>query len=175
MKNKIIEKIKVAIKDTSFECNTYVAGGFVRDYIMQGEDFSCNDIDVVVSKNGIDGGIKLAKMLQDKLNASSLVVFKRFGTAKIVIDGVDVEFVATRRESYAIDNRNCEVEVGTLFDDVMRRDFTINSILYDISHDHIIDLANGIDSINNRIIMSTNKIKIIILSFFYEQVLPVFW
>jgi len=152
--NPIILKIKNAIIGTEFENNTYIAGGFVRDMVMKKQS---NDIDIVVSNNGLSGGINLSYLLYNTLNTSSPVTFPRFGTAQIVIDNIDVEIVATRKESYNFIDRNPIVSEGTINDDVMRRDFTINALLYDISNDKIIDLVNGIEDIKNGIIRTTGK------------------
>ena len=128
------------------------------------------DIDIVVSNNGINGGIDLAYLLHKKFNTSTPVVFKRFGTAQLVLNGQEIEFVATRKESYNFEDRNPEVSFGTIEDDVKRRDFTINALLYDISNEKIIDLIGGIFDIKNKIIRTTSNPKVI----FAEDPLRIF-
>jgi len=137
--NSVITKIKQAILGTQFEDKTYVAGGFVRDLIM-GKDNK--DIDIVVELP--NGGVELANFLHHAIGASEPTVYNNScGTAQVVIDGEKIEFVMTRKEKYEFGNRTPLCEYGTIYDDVRRRDFTINSILYKISTGEIIDLLGG--------------------------------
>ena len=156
--NPTINKIKDTIKNTQFEGKVYVAGGFVRDHFMQRES---KDIDLVVAGLGLYGGIELAYHLHKMHNTSTPVVFKRFGTAQIVVFGEDIEIVAARKESYNFKDRMPEVEAGTIEDDVNRRDFTINSILYNISNESFVDLKGGILDIQNGVIRTTSDPDII--------------
>lgn len=103
-----------------FEC--YVVGGYVRDLFLERPT---NDIDIVV----VDSGIAMAEALTKRLGrAAHLSVFKNFGTAQVKYHHQEIEFVGARRESYSHDSRKPIVEDGTLEDDQMRRDFTINAL-----------------------------------------------
>jgi len=149
----IINKIKETIKGTEFENCTFIAGGWVRDLVMGN---SSKDIDIVVARD--NGGIKLASFLSHKLNGTNVVIFERFGTAQIVIDNVELEFVMTRKEEYDGITRKPIVSFGTIEDDVMRRDLTINSLLFNISTGEILDLTNkGLSDIENKVIQTTNE------------------
>ena len=152
----LLEKIKTVIANTKFENKSYVAGGFVRDLIMNRPS---KDIDIVVELP--NGGIELAEFLTKELHGTNVVIFERFGTAQIVVDGLELEFVMTRKETYNENDRKCEVEFGTIYDDVLRRDFTINSLLLNISTGEILDLCNGIDDIKKRIIKTTGDPNVI--------------
>jgi len=154
---ELINKIKIAIKDTEFEGKTYIAGGFVRDMVMG--NTKSKDIDIVVELS--NGGIKLAKFLSLKLGGTNAVIFERFGTAQIVVDGFDIEFVMTRKEFYIPGSRKPDTAFGTIEDDVKRRDFTINAMLYDLSNDVIIDLVGGKEDIKNHIIRATSDPQLI--------------
>lgn len=102
------------------EC--YVVGGYVRDLFLERPT---NDIDIVV----VGSGIAMAEALTKRLGrAAHLSVFKNFGTAQVKYHHQEVEFVGARRESYSHDSRKPIVEDGTLEDDQMRRDFTINAL-----------------------------------------------
>jgi len=154
---KIIEKISAAIIGTEFENKTFAVGGYVRDLLMKRQT---DDIDIVVNLE--NGGIKLARFLFEKGISSKPVVYENFGTAMVRIDGRQIEFVMTRKESYRDRNRKPEVEFGTLKEDVFRRDFTINSLLLNISSNEILDLTGkGKSDIENKIIRSTSDPKII--------------
>ena len=138
---QVIEKIRQTIKDTRFMNKTFIAGGFVRDMILGLDN---KDIDICVEISG-GGGILLAEFLAKELNGTNVVIFERFGTAQTVIDGLELEFVMTRRESYNnVDDRNPDVVFGTIQEDVFRRDLTINSLLLNISTGEVLDLKNGI-------------------------------
>ena len=103
----------------------YVVGGYVRDYYLRRPS---TDIDVVVVGNGIEVAKALGKVLHSKVS-----VFKRFGTAMLRDkDGREIEFVGARKES---DSRKPAVEEGTIEDDQLRRDFTINALAWSLNGD----------------------------------------
>lgn len=136
------------VADTlGLEC--YVVGGYVRDFLLQRDLPS--DIDFVT----VGSGIALAKAVSEQLDQSSKVtVFKTYGTAMLQHQGLDLEFVGARKESYRKESRNPIVEDGTLTDDQNRRDFTINAMAICINSSRFgelidpfggcIDLENGI-------------------------------
>ena len=117
----IFEYISKAASNLNVE--TYVIGGFVRDYFLKRG--TPKDIDIVAIGSGIDLAQAVAKLLP---NNPKVQVFKNYGTAMLRYDDIDVEFVGARKESYAHDSRNPLVENGTLKDDQERRDFTINAL-----------------------------------------------
>ncbi len=126
----------------------YVIGGYVRDRIM-GRPFK-NDVDIVVVGSGIDFASKVGESLHTKV-----AVYKNFGTAMLVHDNINIEFVGARRESYRSNSRNPIVEDGTLEDDQNRRDFTINAMAYGLNsenHGVLVDPFNGLQDIEQRII-----------------------
>lgn len=129
---------------------TYVVGGFVRDYLLnRGQK---KDIDFVTVGNGILLAKELAKTLE---NTSPVSVFKRFGTAMFKYKDTDLEFVGARKESYSEDSRKPHVEDGTLEDDQKRRDFTINTLAISMNKENfgeLIDPFNGVEDLNNKII-----------------------
>ena len=159
----LITKIRETIKNTKFENKSFIAGGYVRDYIMNlnNPDYINDSHDLDICVELLNGGIELCKFLSEQLHGTTPVIFERFGTAQTVIDGVECEFVMTRKESYDGVTRNPEVIFGTIAEDVVRRDLTINSILLNISTMEIIDLLNGIKDIENKIINTTNNPDII--------------
>ncbi len=126
----------------------YVVGGFVRDCLM---DNASGDIDIAVCGNGP----KFAEKVAQTLRVKKISIFKNFGTAHFAYKNIDVEFVGTRKESYNRDSRNPEVTEGTLKDDLLRRDLTINAIavsLFGDSFGQVIDPFNGIQDIANGLV-----------------------
>lgn len=130
----------------------YVVGGYVRDYylnrLQNGDEM---DIDFVT----IGEGIKLAKKVTSLLNADNLSVFKQFGTAQISYRGLDLEFVGARKESYQRDSRKPIVEDGTMKDDQLRRDFTINALSWSLNKENfgeLFDPFGGIQDLKNELI-----------------------
>ncbi len=119
----------------------YVIGGYVRDRLL---GRSTKDIDIVC----VGDGIRLAETLASRLYPKpKIVVYRRFGTAMLRHDGIEIEFVGARRESYRDDSRKPDVEQGTLEDDQNRRDFTINALAVSLNEDSfglIIDPFGGL-------------------------------
>ncbi len=117
--------------------DAYVVGGYVRDYYLHRPS---TDIDVVV----VGDGVALAEALGKELRAK-VSVFKTFGTAMVRYEGVEVEFVGARRESYNRDSRKPLIEAGTLEDDQLRRDFTINAMAWSLNEQKFGELVDPFD------------------------------
>lgn len=118
---------------------TYIVGGYVRDKILGIES---NDIDIITNAK------------PDELNK----IFNKecennYGCIILPYDGYEFEITTFRKEYYKDnDRRPYKIEyINDLKEDLMRRDFTINSICIDKNEDYI-DLLNGINDINNKVI-----------------------
>ena len=117
----------------------YVIGGYVRDCFLGRE---CNDIDIVVEGSGID----FARAVGEA-TGKYVSYFKNFGTAMMHYNGDEIEFVGARKESYRRDSRKPIVENGTLEDDQLRRDFTINAMAFSLQKEDfgaLVDPFGGI-------------------------------
>lgn len=119
------------------QLDSYVIGGFVRDFILQRGN--AKDIDIVAVGSGIDLALKVSQLLPHK---PKVQVFKNYGTAMLRAFDMDIEFVGARKESYAEDSRNPVVENGTLEDDQNRRDFTINALALSLNTSNYGDLLD---------------------------------
>ena len=140
----------------------FVIGGYVRDCFL---GCPSKDIDIVVQMPGQAGhdvaaghevrpGILLAEAVAAKCGAK-VSVFRSFGTAMLKYHGVEVEFVGARKESYQRDSRKPIVEDGTLEEDQLRRDFTINAMAFSLQQEDfgaLVDPFGGIRDLSAGII-----------------------
>lgn len=159
--HKIVLYIKDLIKGTKFEGKTYVVGGAVRDLLMNKE---IKDIDIVVELPS--GGIDFANWMEENgYTHGSVVTYPTYGTAMFRLNEypeVEIECVQTRKEQYKDKNsRNPETEYGTLYEDAMRRDLTINSLFLNISTNQIVDCCGGLNDIKNHVIRVTSTPEIV--------------
>jgi putative nucleotidyltransferase with HDIG domain len=127
----------------------YVIGGHVRDNLL---GLPSNDIDIVCEGSGI----RLAEEVADRLTPKPhVVVYKNFGTALLKHDDYDIEFVGARKESYRSESRKPIVEDGTLQDDQLRRDFTINALAVSLNEKDyatIVDPFEGLLHLEQKLI-----------------------
>ncbi len=123
-----------------FEC--YLIGGCVRDLILGYEiydyDFATNarpEQVMKMFKRVIPTGIK-------------------HGTVTVLVKGLEFEVTTFRSDGKYLDGRRPEIVhyAESLDEDVMRRDFTINGMAYDLKKDEVIDHVGGMDDLNKGII-----------------------
>jgi poly(A) polymerase len=148
LKNRIFDITSQAAGELNVD--SYVIGGFVRDFLLQ-RDFK-KDIDIVAVGSGIALAEKVSSILPNK---PKVQVFKTYGTAMLRFEDIDIEFVGARKESYTQESRNPHVETGTLEDDQNRRDFTINALALSLSPENfgeLVDPFGGVEDLKNKII-----------------------
>ena len=127
---------------------TFVVGGYVRDLIL---DRPNKDLDFVC----LGSGIKLAQQVAKDLGGLQVTVFKTFGTAMIKLGDRELEFVGARKESYREDSRKPLVEDGTLEEDQLRRDFTINAMAISLEKENfgaLVDPFGGVKHLEEKLI-----------------------
>jgi len=128
---------------------TYVVGGYVRDILLKRPS---KDVDFVC----VGSGIELAEAVARELGPSvKVAIFKNFGTAQIVFEDLELEFVGARKESYRAESRKPVVEDGSLEDDQKRRDFTINAMaiaLNEKTYGTLADPFNGTGDLKGKMI-----------------------
>src|SRR5690554_5043820 len=148
LKNPLFRTVSKASQNLNLE--SYVIGGYVRDFILKRGD--AKDIDIVAIGNGIELAQEVSKLLPGKPKVS---IFKTYGTAMLKSGGIELEFVGARKESYSEESRNPAVQNGTLEDDQNRRDFTINALALNLGADNfgaLLDPFNGMEDLKNRTI-----------------------
>ena len=146
--SSIIQKLKKVVEKSKIE--SYIIGGFVRDYLLDNK--KSEDIDIVCIGSGID----VAKALKKNLpNSSKIQIFKNYGTAMFTWNDMVLEFVGARKESYTSESRNPNIKIGSLEDDQKRRDFTINAMAISLNKSNfgtIIDPFDGINDLKNNLL-----------------------
>lgn len=160
---KILDYIKTIIKGTEFDGHVYSVGGCERDKHLGLKEIK--DIDLTIDLE--HGGIDFANWLFDNgFTSSKVVIYENFGTAMFRLKefpNEEIESVFTRKEIYRDKNsRNPETSFGTIKDDCIRRDFTINALYHNISLDEDLDLTGkGIEDLHNGIIRTCDNPDII--------------
>lgn len=126
----------------------YLVGGYVRDCLLKIPDY---DIDISV----VGDALALARMVAHETGAR-LAIYPGFGTAALISgDGIfDIDIVTARKEWYVYPGALPTVEVGTIEDDLARRDFTVNAMAVGVlpdglgalldPHGGIADMRTGI-------------------------------
>lgn len=145
MRNKIklTEDLKWILNQLNKFGKGYIVGGYVRDYLLGIEpkdcDF-CTDIDYE----------KLKVIFQD---CSPKEIGKAFGIIQIIYRGKSYEIAKLRKEVGFTESRNIvDVEfVSDIYEDLKRRDFTVNAIAYD-GENLIYPSIEAIEDIKNRVL-----------------------
>ncbi|MBR4230653.1 MAG: hypothetical protein IKR74_00645 [Bacilli bacterium] len=135
--DKIIKNILKQIENEGYEA--YIVGGFVRDKLLK-----INTYDVDICTNALPVNLRNIFKITQKNNG--------YGGFNIKIKKYNID-ITTYRKEIRYDNRKpVEVEyISSLFEDIKRRDFTINSLCMD-KNDNIIDLIGATEDINKRIV-----------------------
>ncbi len=119
----------------------FIVGGAVRDIVM---DIEPKDYDIAT-----DASTDEVSGLFEQIHP----VGKRFGVNVVIIGRDSFEVAQFRKDGVYEDGRRpVSVEPAGEIEDVERRDFTINGMLYDPENDKIIDHVSGIDDIRRGII-----------------------
>ncbi|WP_457680944.1 CBS domain-containing protein [Thermovibrio sp.] len=126
--------------------NAYLVGGFVRDLIIGRKNY---DIDVVVEGDATEFAKKVGSELSAKVHT-----FSRFKTANLRFeDGTLIDMASARTEVYRSPGALPEVESAPLKKDLMRRDFTINTLAVKINSKEfgrLIDYFGGLKDIKDK-------------------------
>ncbi len=137
---QVIQKIYHTLTSAGFEC--FLVGGTVRDLIYGKK---IHDLDVTTNARPED--IK-------KLFPRHVPLGEKFGTILTLHSGINVEITTYRSESLYSDGRHPDSVLWgkSAYEDVQRRDFTINGLLFDPGKKTIIDYIGGLGDLDNRIL-----------------------
>jgi len=119
----------------------YLAGGCVRDMLLKKEP---QDYDIATAARPED----IQRIFPD-----TIPVGAQFGVILVLIGGAPFEVASFRHDGPYLDGRHpSHVRYGSLEEDVRRRDFTINGMIYDPVDDRVIDLVDGQKDLDRRTI-----------------------
>jgi len=128
-------------------------GGYLRDLLISKfhkKSFSKpTDIDLVIEGSAIS----LAKFIKKNIVNVDLCLIKEFNlynTVEININDYKIDIASARKEIYSAPGLNPTVTKSTIEEDLKRRDFSINSIAYEVSTSRIYDLYGGISDIKSK-------------------------
>jgi len=131
----------------------YLIGGIVRDLLLEKENF---DIDITVEGDAIE----FVKVLENERSAKIVSLHESFGTAKIEIQGKKIDFASTRSEIYpkkghlpVVEKIACPLEL-----DVVRRDFTVNSLALSLNQNNFADLIDYVGGFED---LKSKKLRIL--------------
>jgi poly(A) polymerase len=125
------------LRENGYE--SYLAGGCVRDMLLNKppQDY---DITTSAKPDAIAG-----------IFSQTVPVGAQFGVMLVVVDGEPFEVATFRHDGPYLDGRHpSEVRYGNLQEDILRRDFTINGMVYDPIEEHVIDLVDGKNDLERR-------------------------
>ncbi len=130
-----------------FPEDLYVVGGYVRNCLLKIESSDidlCSNVDIdEISQILKDNGYKI-KIKNSKYN--SITISK---------GDKSYEFTSFRKDYYPDNGSHAPIRVertNELMEDAKRRDFTINSIYYNITKDEIVDPYHGVVDANQKIL-----------------------
>ncbi len=140
-------KLLGEISDKGYQA--YIVGGFVRDYIL---GIDSNDIDI--NTNATPQEVK-------EIFKDSCLPNEDYGSVTVIKKGIRFEITTFRKEMAYIDNRRpTEIQyIDDLYQDLLRRDFTINTLCMN-KDGEIIDFLGGRSDIDNKIVRTVGKAKI---------------
>ena len=125
----------------------YLVGGSVRDLLLY---HSFLDLDLVVEGDAPLLGRKLVASL-----GGEVVALSQFETAKLTIQGRSIDLTTARWEAYPQPGSLPTVRPGTLKEDVLRRDFSINALVVCLTQDRfgeLIDMVGGLDDLRSGLV-----------------------
>lgn len=140
------------LKDICFKSgiNIYIVGGAVRDFILE---IPSKDIDICTETDVLP----ILKQLEAKDNAITYKYYEKFETSTIYYKDISIDLIRCRREVYNYNGALPETSPSNLFEDLKRRDFTINAIAYDIIRDLYVDYFNGKEDLKNGLIKKVHE------------------
>jgi len=131
----------------------YKVGGAVRDEIL---GVKSKDIDYAVEAPSWED-------MKEYISAQGKIYLEtpQYFTIRAKLPELgDADFVLCRKDGEYTDGRRPDkVEMGTIYDDLARRDFTMNAIAIDTYTEELLDPFNGMEDINEKVIRCVGSAK----------------
>ena len=129
--------------------SAYAVGGMVRDFLLNREN---SDFDVAVEGDAIGLAQCLFERWEGKIHVHS-----EFGTGTLTrSDGLKIDFVSARRETYPCPGALPLIRFGTILDDLRRRDFSINTLAVSLNPATFGELVDGTNGLRD---LQTGQIR----------------
>jgi len=134
----------------------FLVGGSVRDVILS---IPPKEIDVMVEGDAV----KFAKELAKNTGGSIKSVHPSFGTATLEFHGIRIDLARARKDFYPSPCSDPVIKWAKAEEDPIRRDFTVNALIFDLKNALLIDVTNGLEDIEKKLITPITPIS------FYED------
>ena len=128
-----------------FNINAYLVGGAVRDIIL---GITPKDFDFAAEVDG-DTHFYLSTQIANELKCK-MEYNTHYHTAKFMFKDADVDFVMAREEYYPYEAAKPEVKPSSILNDLMRRDYTVNTISVFMKDFKMYDPLNGLKDLNEK-------------------------
>lgn len=140
---ELTKQVIKSLQANGVDC--YIVGGFVRDTLLGRESL---DIDIELHNTDLDNAYAIIS------NTTKASIYGNFGV--IALQDCNTEFAIARTESKIGTNHtdfNVEfITDGNLKLAASRRDFTINSLMYDLQTNKLLDFYHGQEDLNNLVL-----------------------
>ena len=143
-----IVKIKDVFVAKGFKL--FLVGGSVRDALL-GKEPKDFDLATDATPDFVIGFLKGKPFVKNILETG-----KAFGVVNVITPSGEFE-IATFRKDLSAGRRPDGVEFTSIYQDVKRRDLTINALFFDIDAGEIVDLVGGIEDLRNGVIKTVGK------------------
>lgn len=128
----------------------YKVGGAVRDEFL---GVKSKDIDFAVEAQSYEH-------MRDYIASNGKIFLEKpeFFTIRAKLNGLDADFVMCRKEhGYSDGRRPDSVSAGDIYDDLSRRDFTVNAIAIKVDDNSVIDPHRGVEDLQKRVVRCVGK------------------
>jgi len=145
------DAVKIVQRLTRFDHSAYLVGGCVRDLLLERKP---KDFDI---------GTSATPRQIKRLFRNSRIIGRRFRLAHVYFQNGKIIEVATFRAQNGDDSgvgsdgaKDLLIKednlFGTVEEDALRRDFTVNALFYDVNKETVLDHADGLGDLRRKLI-----------------------